>query len=220
MTRVGYGHHVDLPADALERAARAASAGARVLQPSEEADLLRLAARDPDARVRASALGALARAGSARNAVAAWAVAAADADAAVRRRAAETAPVLGSAVAIDAVGALLHDVDPWVAEAAAFALGERKDVDAATVDALAATATGHRDPLVRESAVAALGAVGEPAGLDAVLQACSDKPAIRRRAVLALAAFDGSEVERALQRALEDPDWQVRQNAEDVLRAT
>jgi HEAT repeat protein len=55
--------------------------------------------------------------------------------------------------------------------------------------------------------------------LPAVLRACTDKPAIRRRAVLALAAFDGVEVEQALQAALSDRDWQVRQAAEDVLRA-
>jgi hypothetical protein len=34
---------------------------------------------------------------------------------------------------------------------------------------------------------------------------------------LALAPFEGDEVDAALQRALEDKDWQVRQNAEDLL---
>jgi HEAT repeat protein len=75
----------------------------------------------------------------------------------------------------------------------------------------------HGDPLVREAAVAALGALGDPAGLDAVLAACSDRPAIRRRAVLALAAFDGPDVDAALQAALDDHDWQTRQAAEDLL---
>ena len=42
------------------------------------------------------------------------------------------------------------------------------------------------------------------------------KPAIRRRAVLALAPFDGPEVQAALAAALTDHDWQVRQSAEDV----
>jgi HEAT repeat protein len=65
--------------------------------------------------------------------------------------------------------------------------------------------------------VAALGALGDPAGLGAVLAACRDKPAVRRRAVLALAPFAGPEVEAALQSALEDRDWQVRQAAEDLL---
>jgi hypothetical protein len=35
--------------------------------------------------------------------------------------------------------------------------------------------------------------------------------------VLALAPFDGPEVEEALRAALEDRDWQVRQAAEDLL---
>ncbi len=42
---------------------------------------------------------------------------------------------------------------------------------------------------------------------------------MRRRAVLALAPFDGPEVDAALQAALGDRDWQVRQAAEDLLRA-
>jgi HEAT repeat protein len=65
--------------------------------------------------------------------------------------------------------------------------------------------------------VAALGSLGDPAGLAAVLAACADRPAIRRRAVVALAAFEGPEVEAALEAALADRDWQVRQAAEDLL---
>jgi HEAT repeat protein len=84
------------------------------------------------------------------------------------------------------------------------------------VDELARLATAHADPLVREAAVAALGAIGDAAGLTAILAATEDKPAIRRRAVLALAPFDGPEVDRALARALEDRDWQVRQAAQDI----
>ncbi len=82
---------------------------------------------------------------------------------------------------------------------------------------LASTTSGHADALCREAAVAALGAIGDPAGLAAVLSALEDKPAIRRRAAAALAAFDGPEVEPALRRCLEDRDWQVRQVAEDLL---
>jgi HEAT repeat protein len=55
------------------------------------------------------------------------------------------------------------------------------------------------------------------AGWPAILAGCSDKPAVRRRAVLALAPFDGPEVQAALERALSDRDWQVRQGAEDLL---
>ena len=65
--------------------------------------------------------------------------------------------------------------------------------------------------------MAALGALGDPGGLEAVLAACRDKPAIRRRAVLALAAFEGPAVDGALRAALDDKDWQTRQAAEDLL---
>ena len=65
--------------------------------------------------------------------------------------------------------------------------------------------------------MAALGAIGDPAGLPAVLGALEDKPAIRRRAAVALAAFEGPAVDAALRRCLDDRDWQVRQVAEDLL---
>jgi HEAT repeat protein len=65
--------------------------------------------------------------------------------------------------------------------------------------------------------VAALGAIGSPKALPAILAALRDKPTVRRRAVLALAPFEGAEVDAALQAALSDPDWQVRQAAEDLL---
>ncbi|MCA1657380.1 MAG: HEAT repeat domain-containing protein, partial [Actinobacteria bacterium] len=87
------------------------------------------------------------------------------------------------------------------------------------VGALAAMAAGHDDPLCREAAVAALGALGDERGLPAILAATTDKPAIRRRAVIALAPFEGPEVEAALERAKADRDWQVRQAAEDLLAA-
>jgi HEAT repeat protein len=79
-------------------------------------------------------------------------------------------------------------------------------------------ATEHDDALVREASVAALGAIGDDRGLPAILAGCTDKPAVRRRAVLALAPFDGDEVEAALAAALVDRDWQVRQAAEDLTR--
>ena len=81
---------------------------------------------------------------------------------------------------------------------------------------LVALATDHADALVRESAVAALGALGDPIGLPAILAATCDKPAVRRRAVIALAPFDGPEVDAALAAAAGDRDWQVRQAAEDL----
>ncbi len=132
----------------------------------------------------------------------------------VRRRVAE---LLASHTAVDP-GRSLHDDDPTVVEVAAWAMGERENVEDSVLERLIELAVEARDPLVRESAAAALGAIGDPRGLPAILTACDDKPAVRRRAVLALAPFDGPEVEAAIGRALEDRDWQVRQSAEDLRR--
>jgi HEAT repeat protein len=85
------------------------------------------------------------------------------------------------------------------------------------IASLGRAATMHDDALVREAAVAALGAIGDPSALPMVLIACDDKPAVRRRAVLALAAFDGEAVEARLRQALEDRDWQTRAAAEQLL---
>jgi len=114
------------------------------------------------------------------------------------------------------LAALLDDPEPTVVDAAAWAAGERGEAAVDLVPRLADLAVTAEDALVRESCIAALGAIGDPRGLPAVLAGCRDKPAVRRRAVLALAPFDGPEVEAALAAALEDRDWQVRQAAEDV----
>ena len=117
------------------------------------------------------------------------------------------------------VGAL-HDDDPAVVEVAAWSCGEHESNRDAVLDRLIALAGSAGDALVREAAVAALGAIGDERGLPAIIVATADKPAVRRRAVLALAPFDGDEVDAAIDRALEDRDWQVRQAAEDLERAS
>ncbi|MGH9056821.1 MAG: HEAT repeat domain-containing protein [Acidimicrobiales bacterium] len=184
-------------------------------------DLLaaRLALRDPEPAVRSSALGALARLGDLR--AEDVAIGLDDPARRVRARAAEVAAKLGGTAVVPLERAL-GDEDGQVVESACFALGELGADAGATgggpgaVPALAAVATSHSDPLCREAAVAALGAIGDPSGLAAVLAATSDKPAVRRRAVLALAPFHGPDVDAALERALSDRDWQVRQAAEDL----
>ena len=137
----------------------------------------------------------------------------ADPSALVRRRA--LAVAAETSLDVD-LRPLLGDADPMVAEQAAWALGELGDVGA--VDALVVAAT-HTDALVREAAVAALGALGDERGRATILAATEDKPAIRRRAVLALAPFDGPDIDRALARAAEDADWQVRDAADVILDA-
>jgi len=145
---------------------------------------------------------------------------AAGTDTADRDQASRLAPAL-----VVLLSACLGDADHSVVEVACWAAGELPEVAETTVDALTAVAGpvdgpepgGHEDALCREAAVAALGALGHERGRAAVLGGLRDRPAIRRRAVLALAAFEGDDVEAALERALDDRDWQVRQAAEDML---
>jgi HEAT repeat protein len=197
-------------AEAVARRREAAIAGHR-----GDAAAARRYLADPDATVRATALGALARSGHVTAGDLQQALA--DEAPAVRARAAElTAAVAGTAA--PRLRDLLADPDPAVVESAAWASGERQPAEPGIVGTLAWVATDHEDPLCREAAVAALGAIGDPEGLPAILAATRDKPAVRRRAVLALAPFDGPEVTEALARALTDRDWQVRQAAEDIGR--
>lgn len=139
-----------------------------------------------------------------------------DAAPSVRARAAELAALIEGGDP----SALLHDPDPTVIEISCFACGE-VDWESHTAppptERIAEIATGHDDALCRESAAAALGAIGDPHGLDAVLTACGDRVTVRRRATLALAAFDDPRADQALHDALDDKDWQVRQAAEDLL---
>jgi len=167
----------------------------------------------PDPAVRASALGALERLGELDDKTLAAALG--DPDVTVRRRAAEVAAQHRS---VDLL-ASLRDPDDRVVEVAAWACGEHESRRDDIVERLVELAGAGDDPLVRESAVAALGAIGDERGLAAIIAACDDKPAVRRRAVLALAPFDGEEVDATIERALADRDWQVRQAAEDLRRA-
>jgi len=161
--------------------------------------------------IREAALGALARIDQLTNEVLQTFVS--DTDSQVRIRVAELAATLNT---FDLVP-LLNDKESQVIEMAAWACGEHESARDEIMNVLIRLVLHHDDALVREAAVAALGAIGDESGLHAILSACQDKPAIRRRAVLALAPFDSPEVEKALRVALEDRDWQVRQAAEDLL---
>jgi len=165
---------------------------------------------DPDPGVRATALGALGRLALAGEAEVSGALA--DPSPEVRRRACQVAVAVPG---VDLVP-MLADADAGVVEVAAWALGERAEAAGEVVARLSAVAGTHDDPLCREAAVAALGAIGDERALPAILAATRDRPAVRRRAVIALAPFDGPEVDAALAAALADRDWQVRQAAEDL----
>ncbi len=195
-----------------------------------------------DARTRLRALGALARQGRLRldDLLGAFADRAPE----VRRRACELVAELAERQAIEgqagtiashhdgggedlvnlATVARLHgaleDHDSLVVEAACFALGELGTaVSDEMIRSLGAVALAHSDTRCREAAVAALGSLGDPKGFDAVLQALGDKPPVRRRAVVALAGFEGELAEAALVSCLEDRDWQVRDAARRILDA-
>ena len=111
---------------------------------------------------------------------------------------------------------LLNDEDSSVVEIACWAAGEQTEHNDSLIEALSAIALEHEDALCRESAVAALGALGDARGLKSILKATKDIATVRRRAVIALAPFEGQAVTDALQLALSDRDWQVRQAAEDL----
>ena len=111
---------------------------------------------------------------------------------------------------------LLSDEDSSVVEIACWAAGEQTEHGDSLIEALSGIALEHEDALCRESAVAALGALGDARGLESILKATQDIATVRRRAVIALAPFEGQAVTDALQLALSDRDWQVRQAAEDL----
>jgi HEAT repeat protein len=164
-----------------------------------------------DGIVRASALRALARIGTLTAEILAPFVQ--DAHIETRRTAVELAVPFPSVY----VHQCIDDSDVFVAEMAAWCVGERSSASDIEIETLVDRTTSHSEAVVREACAAALGSLGDERGLPAILAACSDKPAVRRRAILARAPFEGDDVEAALQRALEDKDWQVRQNAEDLL---
>ena len=111
---------------------------------------------------------------------------------------------------------LLNDEDSSVVEIACWAAGEQTEHNDSIIEALSGIVLEHEDALCRESAVAALGALGDARGLESILKATKDIATVRRRAVIALAPFEGQAVTDALQFALSDRDWQVRQAAEDL----
>jgi HEAT repeat protein len=170
---------------------------------------------DDDPTVRTAAIGALERLGVLEPTDLEAALV--DPSVTVRHRAIEACAARPGDVAPSLLDALADD-EPTVVEVAAWASGERQPPEQGVVPVLAGLVTGHADALVREAAVAALGAIGDEAGRPAILAALTDKATVRRRAVLALAPFEGPDVEAALEAARQDRDWQVRQAAEDLSR--
>lgn len=166
----------------------------------------------PDPLIRASSLRALARMESLTDDDLLARIT--DPDSEVRRAVVELSVDHGAVP----VHRLIDDEDIFVAEMAAWCMGERAVVTDDELACLIGRTTEHRESIVREACAAALGSIGDIRGLPAILAACRDKPAVRRRAILALAPFDGDEVHAMLESAMQDKDWQVRQNAEILLQ--
>ena len=163
---------------------------------------------DDQPRRRVLALRAALRRGIISTAL--WRVALEDKDVEVRREVLTL--IAGVTLSDDALFVLLiealSDDDPLVVDGAVFALGEHLYQPA--LGELIRVAGLHDDPRCRESAIAALGALGDDQARAVILAALEDKPAVRRRAIVALANFEGPDIEAALARASEDRDWQVR----------
>ncbi|MEC7810102.1 MAG: HEAT repeat domain-containing protein [Actinomycetota bacterium] len=168
---------------------------------------------DEDAKVRSAALSSLEKLGKLSKEILNKAIC--DTSSEVRKRGIEIIAKRDEPLPLKT----LEDEDPLVLETACWAAGEKEKPSSELIRKLCSIAKSHEDQLCRESAVAALGSIGSPSGLETVLSALKDKPAIRRRAAIALAAFDDPKVDDALKESLNDRDWQVRQIAEDLLDA-
>jgi len=127
---------------------------------------------------------------------------------------AETPEELGITTAL----AMTYDDETVVADRAIWILGEL--ADPASVPRLCELAENAAEMLLRESAIAALGAIGDARAVPLIVAAMTkEKVYVRRRAVVASAAFEGPEVREARQAALSDRDAQVRALVEDLERA-
>ena len=166
---------------------------------------------DGDAKVRGAALSSLEKLGKLSRKILEKSFC--DTSPEVRKRAIELLVKRPEEIPLNA----FDDEDSLVVETACWAAGEKENQTHELINQLCFIADSHTDQLCREAAVAALGSIGSPLGLETVLEALKDKPAIRRRAVIALAAFDDPKVDEALKKSLNDRDWQVRQIAEDLL---
>ena len=130
----------------------------------------------------------------------------------VRMAAAKAAAKLGGG---SLVARLAQEKDPLVAEAIIFALGEQRNEVAYPI--LCEAATSHPDALCREAAVAAIANFERDDSIVVLEKAVKDKPAVRRRVAVALAAVDDPRATELLHKLTEDRDWQTRQIAKEIL---
>ncbi len=198
--------------DALEFTQSGIERRQQLVQLAREGDLslARELCGDGDPRVRASSIAVLSENDASDESLIALGMS--DPNPLVRMSVARAAAQNSSISVLE----LLNDEDSSVIEIACWAAGEQTEHGDSLIEALSGIALEHEDALCRESAVAALGALGDVRGLESILKATKDIATVRRRAVIALAPFEGQAVTDALQFALSDRDWQVRQAAEDL----
>ncbi len=218
---VGRYEHPTKPPDpaTAQRRRQAILAGHQA--PNTSADTARTLLADPQAPVRAAALNALHRLNQLTGPQLTTGLN--DPTAAVQQQALNVATQqLPTKELAQEVAQLLDHHDPNVIETTCWALGEilpelnQPELSEQHATQLADLGQNHDDPLCREAAIAALGALGHPNSLQVILAALNDKPPIRRRATLALAPYQGPQVDAALKRMLTDRDPQTRQAAEDL----
>lgn len=131
---------------------------------------------------------------------------------------AQAAEVLGSSgvTALPFLEEARTDDDRRVVEAVANAYGEIGDSSA--VDWLIEQARESGEVTIGEAAVASLGSIGDERATPVLLDlARTGRPQVRRRAVVALTAFDGDEVEEVIRGARDDRNPMVREVAEMIL---
>ncbi|WP_298347192.1 HEAT repeat domain-containing protein [Ferrimicrobium sp.] len=111
----------------------------------------------------------------------------------------------------------MEDGSWLVAEFGAFVAGELEDPE--LVPRLIELATDHEELLVREAALASLGAIGDQRAIPVVLAALSAKSVyLRRRALVISVAFESPEIDRAVEALRDDRDAQIRQLFVDLER--
>lgn len=165
---------------------------------------------DPCGRVRAAAVAACRRLG--RLDVQILEAALGDPEPEVRLAGAKAAANAGGG---SLLARLALEKDLLVAEALIFALGEQREE--AAYSALCEAATSHPDALCREAAVAAIANFERDDSIVVLEKAAKDKPAIRRRVAVALAAVEDPRARVLLHHFTEDRDWQTRQIANEIL---
>lgn len=111
----------------------------------------------------------------------------------------------------------MEDASWLVAEFGAFVAGELEDPE--LVPRLIELAMDHEEPLVREAALASLGAIGDQRAIPVVLAGLSAKSVyLRRRALVISVAFESPEIDRAVEALRDDRDAQIRQLFVDLER--